>query len=122
MVRFRTGEIHRTCPQQGGTLVGAQNNEGETLGQHDQHSTAGEAWTIRIRRNPSWLDSVRVTLVRVIFYGPSAWWWLVGSSVKALLTASVIIPAMKALWILNTVWLVILGLAGFVTEPEEEAG
>lgn len=85
-----------------------------------EHNTDGEAWIVHVRRNPSWSASVQTMLKRVIYYGPSSWWWLVGAPLKALLSASVVVPALTIFWMICTCGLFILGVAGFITEPDRE--
>jgi len=82
------------------------------------HNADGESWTVHVRRNPSWVASVRTTLKRVVYYGPSSWWWLVGPPLRALLSAIVVVPALTVFWVICTCGLLLLGMAGFVTEPE----
>lgn len=79
-----------------------------------------EPWVVRIRRNPNWFASLDTTARRVLFYAPSAWWWLVGQPLKAALAGLVTVPALTAFWLITTSSLVVLGVAGFVSDPEED--
>ena len=43
-----------------------------------------------------------------------------GAPLKALLSASVVVPALTIFWMICTCGLFILGVAGFITEPDRE--
>ena len=88
----------------------------------DEHSTAGEVWVVHVRRNPSWAASIRTTFKRVIYYGPSSWWWLVGPPLRGLLSALVVVPALTIFWLLSTCCLFAAGMCGFITEADEPEG
>jgi hypothetical protein len=85
-----------------------------------QDAAPPEPWEVRLARNPSYLASLQATVGRVLFYSPSAWWWLVSTHLKAVLVGVVAVPLLTLLWLVMTVGLTLAGLGGCVTRPEEE--
>lgn len=76
-----------------------------------------EPWVALLKRNPSYASSLKTTARRVVFYGPSAWWWLVGPLVKLVLLAIPQLLFLTAMWVVTTLVLLVAGLCGFVTAP-----
>jgi hypothetical protein len=80
-------------------------------------ATHEQPWHVHLARNPSYLASLKTTFGTVLFYSPSALWWLVSVHFKALLVSLLVIPVMTVFWLVVTLGLILAGLAGFVTKP-----
>jgi hypothetical protein len=77
-----------------------------------------EPWQVHLARNPSYFASLQATFGRVLFYSPSAWWWLVSAHLKAALVGLLVVPLLTLFWVITTLGLVVAGLVGFLTKPK----
>lgn len=74
----------------------------------------------QIRRNPSYVASLKVMARDVIFGAPYSFFKIVGTSALELLSATLLFTFTVASWIFLRFVLIFLGLGGYLMIPQDE--
>ncbi len=87
---------------------------------------ADAPYRVRLRRNKSWLNSLKLTGSRVIFYGPSSLSYFVAEPLIAVVTnlfaaimALVAVVLGLVAWFGTFIIQIVAGLFGFVSPPDK---
>lgn len=77
-------------------------------------------WVVLLKRNPSYLNSLKVTAKRLVFYAPLDMWSFYKAHVLGLVAIVLVTSAALVIWPIIQLFLIAAGLLGFINDPEPE--